>query len=70
MWGGPPPDGTQEQQYADLFADELPGANRRFSYDVDRAQQQARDDADPFDEEWDEPVRSPTKSRRRWFGRR
>jgi hypothetical protein len=68
VWGGPPASGP-DQHYADLFSDERPGANRRFSYEDDHSRQQAYD-GDPFDDEWDEPARTPTKSRRRWFGRR
>jgi hypothetical protein len=68
--GGPRPQDGPVQQYADMFADELPGANRRFSFDDDHAHEPADQGGmgEEFEDDWEEPRRG--KSRRRWFGRR
>lgn len=74
-WGGPmagpPPDEGPVQHYADLFADELPGADRHFSYDDDHAPDRAYPDpaGAQDDDGWDDEPRRG-KGRRRWFGKR
>jgi hypothetical protein len=68
--GGPQPQDGPVQQYADMFVDERPGANRRFSFDDDHVREPAYQGGmgEEFEDDWEEPRRG--KSRRRWFGRR